>query len=119
MLYEKLENDEIVVLSSCRNLIEAMPQLVQDPDAPEDVLKVDGKADDCYDGFTMGLHNWDTVKAMPFAVKVERSVETTRTETLKRTGSLSEAHTAAHMTHLKMTQSRKATPRFGRQHDFS
>ncbi|HEV2619957.1 MAG TPA: phage terminase large subunit [Acidobacteriaceae bacterium] len=107
LLYEKLENDELVVLATCRNLIESIPQLVQNPDEPEDVLKVDGKADDCYDGLTMGLYNWDTVKAMPFAVMVERKVEAARRES---------GNTAAAMVHMQEMAKRKGRERWGRQY---
>jgi hypothetical protein len=97
-----------VVLSTCRNLIEAIPQLVQDQDDPEDVLKVDGKADDCYDGLTMGLYNWDTVKAMPFAVMVERKVKAVRKES---------GNTAANMMHMKLMYERTGKSRYtGRQY---
>jgi phage terminase large subunit len=67
VMYEKLEADEVVILSSCVHLIEAIPQLVRDEENQEDVLKVEGisKADDCYDAFTMGLYNWSIGRVQP------------------------------------------------------
>jgi hypothetical protein len=53
-LYGQLQQSEIVILDSCEEIIAALPTLQTDPDHLDDVLKVDGKADDCYDGFTYG-----------------------------------------------------------------
>ena len=74
---------------------------------PKTCSRWNGKADNCYDGFTMGLYNWDTVKAMPFAVRMEREVERTRQEY---------GPTAASLVHLKMMAQRKGRPRWGRQY---
>lgn len=77
LMYDKLDSDDVVVLSTCSHLVEAIPQLVQDPDAPEDVLKTDAKSDDCYDGFTMGLYNWDMMRAKPHDEKVRELLANT------------------------------------------
>ncbi len=107
LLYEKLKADELVVLSTCRNLIEAIPQLVRDEDNLEDVLKVDGKADDCYDGFTMGLSNVFGLNAKPFRIALQEKVS----QALQDSGP-----TVANMVYLKMMDQRKKKERFGRQY---
>ena len=100
LLYEKLQNDEIVVLATCRNLIESIPQLVRDEKNIEDVLKVEGvsKADDCYDGFTMGLYNWDFGKKTPFHVELTERVQSVAKES---------GFTAAHIERLRMESKHK------------
>jgi hypothetical protein len=55
LTYHLFRNRELVVLDSCPEIIRAIPQCVRDEDNLEDVLKVDTKADDCYDGFSLGL----------------------------------------------------------------
>lgn len=79
-VYEKLQNEEVYILASCTALIEAIPQLIRDEDNLEDVLKIEGvnKADDCYDGFAMGLHNWDFGKPMPHEVKIRQQLQETK-----------------------------------------
>ena len=54
-LYGELQANNIVILDSCEEIIAALPSLQTDPDHLDDVLKVDGKPDDCYDGFSYGL----------------------------------------------------------------
>jgi hypothetical protein len=54
-LYGELQANNIVFLDSCEEIVNAIPTLQTDPDHLDDVLKVDGKPDDCYDGFTYGL----------------------------------------------------------------
>lgn len=55
LLYDMLMGCGIVVLESCPEFIDAVPQLVRDEKNIEDVLKLDTKADDVYDGMTLGL----------------------------------------------------------------
>jgi hypothetical protein len=54
-LYGELQANNIVFLDSCEEIISSLPTLQTDPDHLDDVLKVDGKPDDCYDGCTYGL----------------------------------------------------------------
>jgi hypothetical protein len=105
-VYEKLQNDEVVILASCHGLIESIPQLIRDEDNLEDVLKVEGvsKADDFYDAFAMGLHNWDTSKAKPFNVTLAEAINAAPNATV------------ANMVHMKMLADRKGKARFGRQY---
>lgn len=55
LLYHLLKTRELVILDSCPEIIRAIPQMTRDEDNLEDVLKVDTKGDDCYDGCTLGL----------------------------------------------------------------
>lgn len=54
-LYNQLQIGELVILDTCPDIINALPALQRDPDNLDDVLKVDNKADDCYDAFSYGL----------------------------------------------------------------
>ena len=55
LTYHLLKTREMVILDSCPEIIRALPQCTRDEDNLEDVLKVDTKADDCYDGASLGL----------------------------------------------------------------
>lgn len=74
LMYDKIETRAVVVLSTCRHIIESIPQLVRDEDNREDVLKVDTKADDCYDGFSMGLFNWYRTAKKPREIEVQEEI---------------------------------------------
>lgn len=102
LLYEKLQNDELVVLAGCTGLIESIPQLIRDEDELEDVLKIEGvnKADDFYDALTMGLHNWDWSKKKPFDIVMAEAVAAAPNATV------------ANMVHMKMLAERKGKTRF-------
>lgn len=54
-LYNMLQTGQLVILDTCPDIINALPALQRDPDHLDDVLKVDNKYDDCYDGFSYGL----------------------------------------------------------------
>lgn len=50
-IWNLLETDELVIMDSCPNLINALEVVVRDdPDNLEDVKKTDSQEDDCYDG---------------------------------------------------------------------
>jgi hypothetical protein len=105
-LYDKLESTALVVLSVCRHIIESIPQLVRDNDSREDVLKVDGKADDCYDGFSMGIFNWyGSPKPTPLNVR--------RAEALSRVDTPEEKH-KADLAFTKQTHAERRKPRWKR-----
>ena len=55
LLYHLLKTRDLVILDSCPEIIKAIPQCTRDEDNLEDVLKVDTKGDDCYDGASLGL----------------------------------------------------------------
>jgi hypothetical protein len=54
-LYGLLQTNQLVVLDTCQEIIASLPTLMRNPDQLDDVLKVDGRADDCYDAFRYGL----------------------------------------------------------------
>ncbi len=100
LMYDKLDSDEVVILASCVHLVEAIPQLVANPDDLEDVLKTDTKADDCYDGFTMGLYNWERTQGKPFEEKLATAIQAAPN------------FNAAHIVHMKMLSKQKGKVRF-------
>lgn len=65
LMYNMLSNGELVVLDYCKDIILAIPSLMRDPDNLDDVLKVDAKGDDCYDGFRLGLYGQLAAKKKP------------------------------------------------------
>jgi hypothetical protein len=56
LMYNMLKNGELVILDTCKDIIQAIPSLMRNPDMMDDVLKVDNKGDDAYDGFRLGLY---------------------------------------------------------------
>lgn len=54
-IYHTLQTGELVILDTCPEIINSLPVLQRNPDRLDDVLKVDNKADDCYDAFRYGL----------------------------------------------------------------
>ena len=54
-VYNELQTGQLVILDNCVEIIQSLPTLQRNPDHLDDVLKVDNKADDCYDGFRYGL----------------------------------------------------------------
>ncbi len=56
LMYNAIKKGEVVILDVCKEIILAIPSLMRNPDLLDDVLKVDAKGDDCYDGFRYGLY---------------------------------------------------------------
>jgi hypothetical protein len=65
LMYNMLKNGELVVLDACKDIIMSVPSLMRNPDMLDDVLKVDAKGDDCYDGFRLGLYGELATKKRP------------------------------------------------------
>ena len=65
LMYNMLKNGDLAVTDNCRELILAVPSLMRDPDLLDDVLKVDSKGDDVYDGFAYGLFGMMANKKRP------------------------------------------------------
>jgi phage terminase large subunit len=98
--YDALANKTWVISTSCKDLIECLPNLVHDPDDREDVLKVDD--DDPYDGATYGLMAEAPEIKKTLAEKVEeRSVEIPREDLTSRA-----------MMHLRVQHEEKQRPRY-------
>ena len=92
LMYNCIKKGEIVILDTCREIILAIPSLMRDPKVMDDVLKVDAKGDDCYDGFRYGLYGHLGAKKKP-----EAQVEAERVAMLKKTDPL-----AAHFLKMKL-----------------
>lgn len=56
LMYNMLKKGELVILDTCKDIILSIPSLMRNPDLLDDVLKVDSRGDDCYDGFRLGLY---------------------------------------------------------------
>jgi len=65
LMYNEFKNGTLVILDTCRELILAIPSLMRDPKNIDDVLKVDAKGDDIYDGFSYGLFGQLSAKKQP------------------------------------------------------
>ena len=65
LLYNMLKNGELVVLDTCKDIINSIPSLMRDPDELDDVLKVNAKGDDCYDAFRYGLYGQLATRKKP------------------------------------------------------
>lgn len=92
LMYNCIKKGEIVILDTCREIILAIPSLMRDPKVMDDVLKVDAKGDDCYDGFRYGLYGHLGAKKKP-----EAQIEAERVAMLKKTDPL-----AAHFLRMKL-----------------
>lgn len=102
-VYNLLQNGELVILDTCHEIIQALPILQRDPDHLDDVLKVDNKADDCYDGFSYGLFGQLATRAKP-----REQVQQEKLESIKDP-------LARHLYQFKVTmdaQARRAPVRF-------
>jgi len=76
LMYNMLKNGELVVTDDCREIILAIPSLMRDPDNLDDVLKVDVKGDDCYDGFRLGLYGQLGARKKPQEKTIEEHART-------------------------------------------
>src|ERR1700690_176320 len=65
LMYNMLKNGELVILDHCRDIVNAIPSLMRDPDNLDDVLKTEAKGDDVYDGFRLGLYGHLATKKKP------------------------------------------------------
>lgn len=92
LMYNLIKKGELVILDLCKEIILAIPSLMRNPDLMDDVLKVNAKGDDCYDGFRYGLYGHLAAKRKP-----EAQVEAERVNKLKKTDPL-----AAHFLKIKI-----------------
>jgi hypothetical protein len=97
LMYNCIKKGELVILDICKEIILAIPSLMRNPDVMDDVLKVDAKGDDAYDGFRYGLYGHLGAKKKP-----EEQVEKERVAQLKKTDPL-----AAHFLKMKMDAERE------------
>ena len=92
LMYNLIKKGELVILDICKEIILAIPSLMRNPDLMDDVLKVNAKGDDCYDGFRYGLYGHLAAKKKP-----DTLVEAERVNALKKTDPL-----AAHFLKMKL-----------------
>ena len=71
MMYNAFKNGELVILDNCKDIILAIPSLMRNPDLIDDVLKVDSRGDDCYDGFRYGLYGMLGSRRKPEELSIE------------------------------------------------
>jgi hypothetical protein len=76
LMYNMLKNGELVILDNCKDIIRSIPALMRDPDLMDDVLKVNAKGDDCYDGFRYGLYGQLAGRKKPREQEVEEHAKT-------------------------------------------
>jgi hypothetical protein len=76
MIYNMLRNGDLVILDHCKDIINAFPSLMRDPDNMDDVLKVSTRGDDCYDGFRYGIYGMYHTKKKPEELTVEEHART-------------------------------------------
>ena len=76
MIYNMLRNGELVILDNCKDIINAFPSLMRDPDNMDDVLKVSTRGDDCYDGFRYGIYGMHRSKNKPEEITIEEHAKT-------------------------------------------
>lgn len=76
LMYNQIETRKLAVLSTCTEIIDSIPMLVRDEKHIEDVLKLDTKADDCYDGFAYGLFGWLSENSKPDEEKLRDKLAT-------------------------------------------
>jgi PBSX family phage terminase large subunit len=65
LMYNMMKNGDLVITDNCKDIILSIPSLMRDPDLLDDVLKVDAKGDDCYDGFRYGLFGMMSARKRP------------------------------------------------------
>ena len=83
-LYGELQSNNIVFLDACEDIIASLPALQTDPDHLDDVLKVDGKPDDCYDGCSYGLFGQLNDRKKPQAQVEREEIEAQKDPMAKR-----------------------------------
>ena len=75
LTYNLFKRRELVILDTCPDIQKALTSRVRDPDSIEDVLKVEDKGDDCYDGFSYGLFGELGTQPKPQEEKDREKVE--------------------------------------------
>jgi hypothetical protein len=92
LMYNAIKKGELVILDTCKEIILAIPSLMRDPKILDDVLKVNAKGDDAYDGFRYGLYGHLAARKKPAA-----QAEAERVIALKKSDPL-----AAHFLKMKL-----------------
>lgn len=64
-MYSEFKSGNVVILDTCKEIINTIPRLLRDPNDLNDVLKVRNKGDDAYDAFRLGLYGQLGAKRRP------------------------------------------------------
>ena len=77
LMYQMIAHRELVILDTCQEVIRAIPNLMRDTDNLDDVFKPQGanKADDCYDGFSLGLYGYFNQQEVPAQVREQKRLD--------------------------------------------
>jgi hypothetical protein len=75
LTYNMLDQGNLIILDTCSEIMSAIPALIRDEKNIEDVLKIDNKADDCYDGFSYGLFGYLNTKPKPQTEKDRERID--------------------------------------------
>jgi hypothetical protein len=76
LVYNLLKNGELVILDTCKDIINAFPSLMRDPDNLDDVLKVNTRGDDCWDAFRYGIYGMFAGRKKPISQTAEEHAKT-------------------------------------------
>jgi hypothetical protein len=107
LMYNMFKKGDLVILDSCKEIILAIPSLMRNPDEMDDVLKVDAKGDDVYDGFRYGLYGYLAARKKPVSDQQrDRLKELVKTDPY-----------AAHFYNLKLAEDAKKKTVMFRQKD--
>lgn len=76
LMYQMMAHRELVILDTCKEIIKAIPNLMRDDKVIDDVKKPQGanKADDCYDGFSLGLYGFFSEQNKPRQLREEEEL---------------------------------------------
>lgn len=76
LMYNEFKNGNLVILDNCKDIILSIPSLMRNPDILDDVLKVDSRGDDCYDGFRYGFYGMLRTREKPEEISIEEHAKT-------------------------------------------
>ena len=77
LMYQMLAHGQLVILDTCPQIIEAIPNLMADKLVPLDVHKpkTSSKIDDCYDGFSLGLYGYFNPSEKPGILREQEKLD--------------------------------------------
>lgn len=83
LMYNLFAQSDLVIADTCPQLIEAMQLVTRDPDNIEDVLKVEGVADDCAEGARYGVKSYLSPGKKPQDVELDELLRTKESNTAR------------------------------------
>ncbi len=76
LIYNLLKNGDLVFLDTCKEIINAIPSIMRDPDNIDDTLKVSTRQDDAYDALRYTLYAMHGTKKRPEQYEIEDHAKT-------------------------------------------